>query len=380
MVLDVLKKGPHKLGGVELSVEAYYDCLGRMSTVDAPTPHIPKPVTVQLQEPILKFIFGKGKNTKKKLIKELTKVKANLQWPDGFQTTQARLEPLLEDSQCQSSWINWSQNATEVLTDFLKGCKSVTIPIPHSLWNDATAKLNETDTKCSVDCNNHEVILVGEHQDVDSKEDNIKKIIQKLKDQADFEAQQAKQDINWNAEKLQLFTLCGIKQKVQQTYPDLKITVHSSYGKMGLTLEGTRKTIREVELSMLRQMCSLDHREFKAGSIKVRFVQHVPDKIHEILGSQNIQAACRGSDDGKIIIYGATKNDVSQAKAYIDNNIDEDVILIKGQSAIAVLQGQKGTRLLDGINKQKFVMANINHNQQTGIIYNAPFKVSRRIN
>ena len=285
VVGDVLsKRGSHTLDGAELSVEAYYDFLGRLSLVDAPTPSIP------------------GEPTHVHVDKDVT---AKIQ-----KSNTVRSYPMAADS--DGDW-----NAVHVASGHQVG------------EDDRELDINELPAK------------------------------------ADPEEEQAKQEIAWNSKKLQLFTLCGIKEQIEQSYPNLNITTgSSSQGKTGLILEGTKKDAQEAELSMRRQMDSLDRSEFKAGSIKVRFVQDVPDKIHEILGSQNIQAVCRGSDDGKIIIYGATKNDVSQAKAYIDNDIDEDVILIKGQSAIAVLQGQKGTRLLDGIKKQKFVMAHINNQGQ----------------
>ena len=283
VVCDVLsKRGSHTLGGAELSVEAYYDFLGRLILVDAPTPSIPgEPTHVQVD-----------KDVTAKIEKSNT----------------VRSYPMAADS--DGDW-----NAVHVASGHQVG------------EDDRELEINELPAK------------------------------------ADPEEEQAKQEIAWNSKKLQLFTLCGIKEQIEHSYPNLNIitgTESSSQGKTGLILEGTKKDVDEAELSMRRQMDSLDRSKFKAGSIKVRFVQHVCDKILEILGSQNIQAVCRGSDDGKIIIYGATKNDVSQAKAYIDNDIEEDVILIKGQSALAGLQGQKGTRLLEGINRQKFVMAHIN--------------------
>ena len=362
VVQDVLTI-PHKLGGKDLQIESYHDFLGRLSPLDAPTPHIPKPVLVEVQESIMEFLYGKGANTKKKLLKDLAKVKANLLWPDGSQKSQAKLEPVVDDSQHQSSWLNWEKEAVDVLNDFIRRYKSARVPVPQTLWKGAADALKKMTTACLMftDTRLHEVILVGEQRDVDVTEATINDIIKKLQKEADYDAEQTKEDINWDLEKLQLFTLCGIKQEIEKRFPALKITVFSSYGKTGITLDGIRKTIKDVELKIRRMVEKLQKTEFKAGSTKVRFVQLVRDKIHEILGSQNIHAVCSGSDDGKITIHGATTRDVKEAKAYIEYEIDEDTIAIKGQSALAVLQGHDGKRLLDLINKQKFVMAGISH-------------------
>ena len=356
MVQDVLARGLHKLGGNDLRIDSYHEFLGRLSPLDAPTPHTPKPVSVKVQEPIMEFLCGKGENTKKKLLKDLAKAKAKLLWPDGSQKSQAKLEPIIDES--QQPWLNWEKEAVDVLTRFMGGCKLARVPVPQKLWKGAADKLQKMTTACSMglDTQLHEVILVGEQRDVDGTEVKINLVTKELQKDADYDAARATEDINWDAEKLQLFTLCGIKQEIEKSFPALKITVFSPYwGKTGITLDGIRKTVKEVELKIRRMMDSLEKTEFKSGSIKVRFVQHVPDKIHEVLGSRNIRAACSGSDDGKITIHGATSRDIREAKAYIDNEIDEDVITIKG-SALAVVQGHEGKKLVDFINKQKLVM------------------------
>ncbi|XP_071793130.1 uncharacterized protein [Asterias amurensis] len=355
VVQDVLARGLHKLGGNDLLIDSYHEFLGRLSPLDAPTPHTPKPVSVKVQEPIMEFLYGKGENTKKKLLKDLAKAKAKLLWPDGSQKSQAKLEPIIDES--QQPWLNWEKEAVDVLTRFMGGCKLARVPVPQTLWKGFADKLQKMTTACSMvpDAQLHEVILVGEQRDVDDTEVKINLVTTKLQKDADYDAAQATEDINWDAEKLQLFTLCGIKQEIEKSFPALKITIFNSPGKTGITLDGVRSTIKEVELKIRRMMDSLEKTEFKSGSIKVRFVQHVPDKIHEVLGSQNIRAACSGSDDGKITIHGATSRDIREAKAYIDNEIDEDVIVIKG-SALAVVQGHEGKKLVDCINKQKLVM------------------------
>ncbi|XP_071792696.1 uncharacterized protein [Asterias amurensis] len=357
VVQDVLARGLHKLGSTELRVDSYYEFLGRLSPLDAPTPHIPKPVSVEVHEPTMEFLYEKGENAKKKLLKDLAEVKANLLWPDGSQKSQAKLKPVEDDSQPQSSWLNWEKEAVDVLTDFMNGYKTASVPIPQTLWEGAADKLQKMTTTCSMvpDAQRHEVILVGEHRDVDVTEATIIDIIKKLQKEADYDAEQVTEDINWDTEKLQLFTLCGIKQEIEKSFPALRITVFSSPGKTGITLGGTRTTVKEVELKIRRMMDSLEKTEFKAGSIKVRFVQSVTDNIHAVLGSRNIRAACSGSDDGRITIHGATSRDIGEAKAYIDHEIDEDVIPIKG-SALAVVRGHEGKKLVDCINKQKLVM------------------------
>ncbi|XP_071793814.1 uncharacterized protein [Asterias amurensis] len=376
VVQDVLTKGRHKVCGKDLQIVSYHDFMGRLGPLDAPTTHIPKPVSIEVQESIMEFLYGKGENTKKRLLKELAMVKANLLWPDGFQKSRAKLEPVIGDSQHQSSWLKWEKKAVDVLTDFMRGYKTARVPVPQTLWKDAVDKLQKMTTACSMvpDPQLHEVILVGEQRDVDVAEATINDIIKKLQKDADYDAEQTKEDITWDVEKLQLFTMCGIKQEIEKSFPALKITVFSSYGKTGITLDGIRKTIKDVELKIRRWMDCLEKTEFKSGSTKVRFVQHVPDKIHEVLGLQNIRAACSGSDDGKITIYGATSRDIREAKAYIDNEIDEDTIEIKGQSALAVLQGHDGKRLFDSINKQKFVLAGISHEPGVRFIKLAGFK------
>ncbi|XP_033632996.1 uncharacterized protein LOC117294612 isoform X2 [Asterias rubens] len=358
VVQDVLARGLHKLGGNDLLTDSYHEFLGRLSPLDAPTPHTPKPVSVKVQEPIMEFLCGKGENTKKKLLKDLAKAKAKLLWPDGSQKSQAKLEPIIDES--QQPWLNWEKEAVDVLTRFMGGCKLARVPVPQKLWKGAADKLQKMTTACSMglDTQLHEVILVGEQRDVDGTEVKINLVTKELQKNADYDAAQATEDINWDAKKLQLFTLCGIKQEIEKSFPALKITIFSSPGKTGITLDGVRSTVKEVELKIRRMMDSLEKTEFKSGSIKVRFVQHVPDKIHEVLGSRNIRAACSGSDDGKITIHGATSRDIREAKAYIDNEIDEDVITIKG-SALAAVQGHEGKKLVDFINKQKLVMVEI---------------------
>ncbi|XP_071793818.1 uncharacterized protein [Asterias amurensis] len=375
VVEDVLRRSHHKLGRNELRVEPYHDFLGRLSPFDAPTPHIPKPVSVEVQESIMEFLYGKGANAKKKLLKDLAKVKANLLWPDGSQKSQAKLEPVEDDSQHQS-WLNWENAALDVVTDFMSGYKTARVPVPQPLWKGAADKLQKMTTACSMvqDTRLHEVILVGEQKDTDVTEAKINLVTKELQKEADYDAEQTKEDITWDEEKLRLFSLCGIKQEIEKSFPALKITVFSSYGKTGITLDGIRKTIKDAELKIRRMMDTLEKTEVKAGSTKVRFVQRVPDAIHEVLGSLNIHAACSGSDDGKITIYGATARDVRKAKSYIDNEIDEDTLAIKGQSALAVLQGHDGKRLLDSINNQKFVMAGISHEPGAKFIKLAGFK------
>ncbi|XP_038071270.1 protein mono-ADP-ribosyltransferase PARP14-like isoform X2 [Patiria miniata] len=363
VVHDVLsKRSPHKVAGTELLVEEYHECLGRLSQLDAPTPHVPKPVTVQVQKPIMEFIFGKGQHTKKTLTQKLRDAKAILKWPDGDDKTTARLEPLLEDGQRQSSWLKWSETATQILTDSLNRCKSSRIAVPSSFWKDAVDKINQLGTKSfsiQFDASTHLVTLVGEQQDVHKGHTDIDGIIKELRAKTEYEAQQIKEDITLTEEKSQPFIICGIKDKIEKDFPNLKITVISSQDKLRVVFEGSRKIVQEAELSMRRQMDSLEKVELKTGPNKVKFVLNVIDKIHEILGSQGSRAACKGSDDGKIIISGATKKDTTKAKAYIDQEIEEGVIPIKSQAAMDVLQNQTGQRLLDGINKQKFVMAAI---------------------
>ena len=181
MVQDVLTKGRHKLGGKDLRIEPYHDFLGGLSPLDAPTSHIPKPVLAEVQESIMEFLYGKGENTKKKLLKDLAKVKANLLWPDGSQKSQAKLEPVIDKSQHQS-WLNWEKKAVDVLTDFMRGHKTARVPVPQTLWKDAADKLQKMTTACSMvpDTQLHEVILVGEQRDVDVAEATINDIIMEL--------------------------------------------------------------------------------------------------------------------------------------------------------------------------------------------------------
>ncbi|XP_071793808.1 protein mono-ADP-ribosyltransferase PARP14-like isoform X2 [Asterias amurensis] len=375
VIKDVLTV-PHKLGGKDLQIESYHDFLGRLSPLDAPTPHIPKPVLVEVQESIMEFLYGKGANTKKKLLKDLATVKANLLWPDGSQKSQAKLEPVEDESQHQSSWFNWEKEAVDVLTDFMRGYKTTRVPVPQPLWKGAADKLQKMTTTCSMvpDAQLHEVILVGEKTDVVITHATVNDIIIKLQKKADYDAEQATEDINWDTEKLQLFTMCGIEHEIEKSFPALKITVFSTYyGKTGIKLDGMRKTIKDVELKIRRMMDTLEKTEFKAGSTKVRFVQHATNTIHDVLWSRKVRAACSGSDDGKITIHGATSRDIWKAKAYIDNEIDEDVIRIKG-SALAVVQGHEGKKLFESISNQKLVMAGIVHETGARFIRLAGFK------
>ena len=178
MVQDVLTKGRHKLGGKDLRIEPYHDFLGGLSPLDAPTSHIPKPVLAEVQESIMEFLYGKGENTKKKLLKDLAKVKANLLWPDGSQKSQAKLEPVIDKSQHQS-WLNWEKKAVDVLTDFMRGHKTARVPVPQKLWKDAADKLQKMTTACSM-VPDTQVILVGEQRDVDVAEATINDIIMEL--------------------------------------------------------------------------------------------------------------------------------------------------------------------------------------------------------
>ncbi|XP_038046790.1 protein mono-ADP-ribosyltransferase PARP14-like [Patiria miniata] len=377
VVADVLsKKGPHKVGSIEVSVEEYHDCLGRLSELDVPSPHTPKPISMQVPQDIMEFIFGaKGKHTKKKLVEELKKVRALLRWPDGDKKTAARLEPLEEDGQPQSSWLNWSQFCNEVLTGFLNRCKSNAVNVPSPLWKEASAKLAKINATqiCSVlDDQTHSVQLVGEQQDVDAVAADILVVIKELQAKAASDAQQTKEEIAMPPDKLKLFTQCGIRRKMEKMFPDLKITISPFQGQMGLIVEGTKKKVVEAELWMRRQMDELNSVEFKTGMGKTAFIRDVSDKIHEILGSKDINAACNISPEGKIKIYGSSKNDTSLAKMYIDQEIEEDVIRINGPAVIAVLKSQDGTRLVAGINKKKFVKADINY--QSGNIELAGFR------
>ncbi|XP_038071240.1 protein mono-ADP-ribosyltransferase PARP14-like [Patiria miniata] len=378
VVDDVIaKRGPHKVGNVEIFVEEYHECLGRLSTLDVPTPHVPKPVTVQVQEPIMEFIFGKGQHTKKTLTQKLRDAKAILKWPDGDDKTTARLEPLLEDGQRQSSWLKWSETATQVLTDSLNRCKSSRIAVPSSFWKDTVDKINQLGTKSlfiQLDAYTHQVSLVGEQQDVDEGYTDIDRIIKEFRTKAEYEAQQTNVDITLTEEKSQHFIICGIQDKIEKDFPNLKIVVISLQDKIRLVLEGSRKIVQEAELSMRRQMDSLEKVEIKMGRNKVKFVQNHIDKIQEILRSQGIRAACNGSDDGKIIILGATKKDTVQAKAYINQEIEEDVIPIKDQTVLSVIKSQAGSDLLDETSKQKSTVVNINTTED--VVQLAGFRTS----
>ncbi|XP_038071234.1 uncharacterized protein LOC119740105 [Patiria miniata] len=378
VVGDVLsKRGAHKVGGTELLVEEYHECLGRLSPLDAPTPHVPKPVTVQVQEPIMEFIFGKGQHTKKTLTQKLRDAKAILKWPDGDDKTTASLEPLLEDGQRQPSWLKWSETATQVLTDFLNRCKSSRIAVPPRFWKDVIEIIDKFDTKSfsiQLDASTHLVTLVGEQQDVDNGRSDIKGVIEELRAKAENEDQQIKVDILLTDEKSQPFIKCGIKDQTEKDFPNLRITVIPLQDEVTLIFEGSSKIVQEAELSMRRQMDSLEKVEIKIGRNKVKFVQNHTDKIHEILGSQGIRAACNGSDDGKIIILGATKKDMVQAKAYINQEIEEDVIPIKDQTVLSVLKSQEGRDLLDEANQQKFTVVNISERED--MVELAGFKTS----
>ncbi|XP_022091702.1 uncharacterized protein LOC110979878 [Acanthaster planci] len=361
---DVLsKKGPHKVGGVKLSVEEYNECLGRISPLDVPTPHIPKPFTVQVPQPVMEFIFGqKGQHTRKTLVQKLSDVKATLKWPYSDDKTVARLEPLPEDGQRQSSWLKWPEIAAEVLADFLKKLKSTGIPVPPPLWKDTIAKIDQLDIEgCTLepDSSGHVIHLVGQQQNVDKGVNGIDLIIKELIKKAKFEAQQTKQEINLTGEKFQTFVICSIKDKIEDAFPNLNITVTPLQDNTRLIFEGTRKNVEGAELLMRREMDSLERVEFKASK-KVQFVQKFSDKIQEILGSRGIRAACKGSDDGKIIISGATREDAIQAKAFIDQEIEETGISIKNQGELAVLKSQAGRDILDEINQKKLAVVNIN--------------------
>ncbi|XP_038071235.1 uncharacterized protein LOC119740106 [Patiria miniata] len=371
------KRGTHKVADTELLVEEYHERLGRLSPLDVPTPHVPKPVTVQVQEPIMEFIFGKGQHTKKALIQKLRDAKAILKWPDGDDKTTARLEPLLEDGQRQSSWLKWSEIATQVLTDFLNRCKSSRIAVPPPFWKNVIDRINQLGTysfSIQPDAHTHLVTLVGEQQDVDKGRSDIAGVIEKLRAKAEYEAEQTKEDITFTEEKSKPFIICGIKDKIEKDFPNMTITVFSLQDKIRLVLEGSRKTVQEAELSMWRQMDSLEKVEHKTGRNKVKFVQNHTDKIHEILCSQGIRAACNGSDDVKIVISGATKKDTVQAKAYIDQEIEENVIPIKDQTVLSVLKSKEGRDLLDEIHKQRFTVVNINETE--GVVQLAGFKTS----
>ncbi|XP_038045720.1 protein mono-ADP-ribosyltransferase PARP14-like [Patiria miniata] len=366
VVADVLsKKGPHKVGSAEVSVEEYHDCLGRLSELDVPTPHTPKPISVQVPQDIMEFIFGaKGKHTKKKLVVELKQVRALLHWPDGDKKTAARLEPIPEDGQRQYSWLNWSQRCDEVLTGFLNRCKSTAVDVPSSLWKEASTKLAKVKAThiCSdLDDQTHSVQLVGEQQDVNAAAADIMVLIKELQAKADSDAQPTKEEIVMPPNELKIFTQCGIHRKMEQMFPDLKITIASFQGQMGLILEGTRKNVVEAELWMRRQMDGLNRMEFQTGRGKTAIIRDVSDKIHEIFRSKDINVACTISADGKIMIYGSSEKDTSQAKMYIDQEIEEDVIRINGPAVIAVLKSQDGSQLVAGINKNVFVKADINY-------------------
>ncbi|XP_022096567.1 poly [ADP-ribose] polymerase 14-like [Acanthaster planci] len=377
VVSDVLsRKEPHKVCNTLLTVEEYHDCLGRLTSLDAPTPHIPKPISVMVPIDIMEFIYRKGQETKKKLVGELRKINATLTWPDGDKKTAARLEPLVGDGQRPSVWINWSQLCREALTSFLDGCTSTTVPVATFLWKEATAKLAKISTSqtCLIvlEGQTHSVRFVGEKKDVDEAIADTKNVIKELQAKADRDAQQTKQDIGMAPHKLQLFLQCGIRSKMEHKFPDLKITVTSAQGQVGITLEGKNKNVKDAELLMRRQMDELSNKELKTGRNKTEFVRRVSDKMHEIWGSQKISAACDISADGKITIYGASKTDTSRAKTYIDQEIDEDVIRINGPAVSAALKSQGGLQLIDGINKKKFAMADINY--KSGNVELAGFK------
>ncbi|XP_022096545.1 poly [ADP-ribose] polymerase 14-like isoform X2 [Acanthaster planci] len=370
------RKEPHKVSNTLLTVEEYHDCLGRLTSLDAPTPHIPKPISVMVPINIMEFIYRKGQETKKKLVEELRKVNASLTWPDGDKKMAARLEPLVGDGQPPSVWINWSQLCREALASFLDGCMSKTVPVPTLLWKEATAKLAKISTSqtCSVvlDSPTHSVRLVGEKRGVDEVVTDIKQVIKELQAKAYRDAQQTKQEIGLTVHKVKLLVQCGVRQRMEQRFPDLKITVKSTQGKEAITLEGKNKNVKEANLLMQKWMNELSSVEFKTGKTKTEFVRNVNDKVHEIWRKQRISAACDISEDKKITVYGATREDTHQAKKFIEDRIQDDTISINGRAVAVALKCQSGLQLIDGINQKKLAVVNVNY--ESGCLELAGFR------
>ena len=359
-VVDRVTRKQHTLSKTALHVSAYYDKLGVIVSSDGPTPHIPDPVLVKIDPEVAEFVLDVGSPHRARVDSEILDESGRLVWPAKGQTNLVEVIPVTSGSD-PSCWMDWSSRVKSRVVDMLNEFKTDNIIVDEELWNDVCNKLQELNlgnVRPLLKSEHAKIILRGPCAEVENTMTRLTGVVRDLEAEAERARQIVTKPVKLGDEKFKLLYLCNIKEELDIRW-QVDVRIIPSDNPHEIIFEGMRSEIAEAQLDMYKRFENLVKRDWEFSPNKVRFVRYVHDKVHEILTSRKIHAAT-AIEGNKVIITGASDQDVRRAYHFIQNDISETFIPLKNQPTVNVLQTPKGKKCLADINGNKVVLAAVN--------------------
>ncbi|XP_072026034.1 protein mono-ADP-ribosyltransferase PARP14-like [Amphiura filiformis] len=346
----------HSLSKTSVTVSKYLECLGSETSSEGPTSPLPKDHVMQLDPYLAAYLFEDGSPHKPNIERDMKKESAMIIWPADDKRGAIRIRPVQQKG-ISVEWRHWKDHVSQRLGDIFSEFVIEEISVSEPFWDEVCKKLDSSqydEIHPLYSTERKTILLRGPLAQVKRCKSEMQTTEKDLQKAVELEKQRVKKTMKTSPERFKLFFLCQIKDNISKKWQNVIISADSKSHE--IFIEGLKADVAEVQADIYARFDLLTRQNIRASPSRVEFIKHEEDKLHEIFSSRNINAACQITRQEAEVV-GASAQDVERAMAFIKDELSEDSIPFQD---VEIFQSQKGSALLDDVNKGKSVLATVN--------------------
>ena len=284
VVDDVLKKS-HVLEGERLTVQIYFENLGRtQGDGSEPRLKIPDDIIVDdIEDKIVEFI-KKSDDCKEAIKKQLEGCYANVLWPEKGSSFIIQCTVTVSMPDFRKLVKDWKIKVEQNLKDYINQLSLKEFPVWDEGWDQVLKALNEINIEnpnavaLYVEQKEKVIKVVGYRHTVEAVSIMIEKVIKTTGEEIERQKQTVKQTIS-NLKPLQLRMLLASKYpgKMEDQFPGLKVKINQNRNEV--IFEGIYAEVQSAKVKMYEQ----------TNTFSVRVLENISKNCIDVFQSKQVR-------------------------------------------------------------------------------------------
>ncbi|XP_068102327.1 protein mono-ADP-ribosyltransferase PARP14-like isoform X2 [Hyperolius riggenbachi] len=322
-VRTVLKM-EHVFGKTRISVFPYYPLLGvTLYGRRGPCIEIPKPIEFPISPYILEYIMNDG-DLKLSMEEKMKSKHCEIIWPDlGSQNPVLKLVfPPALSTQLRTMTkvlLHWNEEAYSAFSPLISQFKAIECKMHQLAWEvirDQTKSPPYNRVLVKPDFSAEKVFLVGLSKDVSELYATFRKLVEETSRQIERKTQSVTEDIAMSSALFQMMCNKGLKRKIQEQVPELKIDYDLPTKKARFS--GLRDEVLTAKCEILSIKQQLKSKSIWINRHLIEFLMSTDnEELSEQIFLHNNINALMETEDNSVKLTAYTKEDLTEAEKQI---------------------------------------------------------------
>ncbi|MED6251548.1 hypothetical protein ATANTOWER_032550 [Ataeniobius toweri] len=360
----------HEIKKEEVKVYPFYESLGvALYGKDKPSPKLPAAISEPIDNAVLKYLTTN--------IAALEAIRCDLEkhfCNVMLEQSAVRLSAsplLLKQKDAKAITKEWTDTVKSALAQAVSKFKSIKFSLELDVWKESEQKVKEKLQKEDVvvvpDKSSGVLSVAGLVNDVDKLEKPVSELLSKIKERVRREKLSKTQEINVSPSMFHILSEDGLRDKLLQVYPELKMSYDQKNKALKVTgfvdeIIDATKVISNAMFALKRQNLEVD--QFLLDMLKE---EQQEEATHALLTAYNVKAALDISPQ-RVQLVAVSDNDLISAQDHLSQTLKSQYIEVEDSEVLKMPEWQQLVHHLETANSVSGMRTRIITRQQQVVV------------